>query len=128
MQNDASPAVLYHLAENAVWQAQLTEPVYTPTDFAREGFVHCSTAEQVPGTARRFYAGREDMIRLTLDAQQLEVVYENLEGGSTLFPHVYAPLPKTVIVQAERLHIDADGQITVLESLSVPGADTNAAP
>jgi len=98
---------LYHLAEAAVWQAQQTEAVYTPTAFAQEGFVHCSTAQQLPGTFRRFYAGRQDLLLLTLDPADLPVIYENLEGGEVLFPHLYAPLPKTALLAVQSVNISA---------------------
>ncbi len=108
MQNPSPPERLFHLAEITVWDAQQPAVAYTPLAFAEEGFVHCSTAEQLPGTARRFYAGRE-MVLLTLDATTLPVVYENLEGGTMLFPHVYEPLPKTSILEVTRIQIDAEG-------------------
>lgn len=102
---------LFHLAEPSVWNAQMDLPHYTPTAFAEEGFVHCSTAAQLPGTAQRFYAHRE-MVCLTLDATALPVVYENLEGGSVLFPHVYQPLPKTAVREAKTVNIDAQGHFS----------------
>lgn len=106
--------VLYHLAEAKIWERQQTEGLYRPTDFEREGFVHCSTAEQLPGTAQRFYAGREDLYLLTLNTQALPVVYENLEGGEVLFPHVYQTLPLSAVQSAQKIQIDAQGKMTPL--------------
>jgi uncharacterized protein (DUF952 family) len=53
------------------------------------------------GVARRFYAGRSDMVLLRIDPAMLncEVRHENLEGGSTLFPHVYGPLPVDAVIE-----------------------------
>jgi uncharacterized protein (DUF952 family) len=113
MQNTPLEA-LYHLAEGEIWEQQQTAVLYQPTDFEREGFVHCSTAAQLPGTAARFYAGRKDMYLLTLDPQALPVVYENLEGGEMLFPHVYQPLPKAAVQAAQKIHIDDQGVILKL--------------
>ena len=84
-----------------MWEQQKKLETYTPEDFTKEGFVHCSTAEQLPGTLRRFYRGRTDLVLLTLDVSATEVVYENLEGGQMLFPHIYNPLSKTMILKAE---------------------------
>lgn len=110
MQNPKAE-VLYHLAEATTWESQQTKDFYQPTDFEREGFVHCSTAEQLPGTAQRFYAGREDLYLLTLDAQALPVVYENLEGGEMLFPHVYQALPLSAVQSAQKVQINTAGEI-----------------
>lgn len=112
MQNTPVEA-LYHLAEGDVWERQQAADLYQPTDFEREGFVHCSTAAQLPGTAGRFYAGRQDMYLLTLDPQALPVVYENLEGGEMLFPHVYQPLPKSAVQSAQKVQIDGQGIMKV---------------
>ena len=112
MQNTTVEA-LYHLAEAEAWQTQQDLPVYQPADFEREGFVHCSTADQLPGTAARFYAGREDLYLLTLDSQALPVVYENLEGGTVLFPHVYQPLPKAAVQAVQKVQIVGQGIMTV---------------
>lgn len=116
MQNTTGE-VLYHLAEAKIWEAQQALPLYQPMDFEREGFVHCSTAAQLPGTAARFYAGREDMYLLTLDPQALPVVYENLEGGAMMFPHVYQPLPKSAVQAVQKVQMDAQGIMTVLTHL-----------
>ena len=110
MHNPSPPEILFHLAETAVWNAQQAAADYTPPTFAEEGFVHCSTVEQLPGTAQRFYTGR-DMVLLTLNATLVPVVYENLEGGDMLFPHVYQPLPKTMVLEAKTVHIDAQGAL-----------------
>jgi uncharacterized protein (DUF952 family) len=62
------------------------------------GFIHCSSREQVSGTARRVFAEEPALVVVAVDAQ---AVAESLrweaapDGG--LFPHVYAPLPLRAI-------------------------------
>ncbi len=94
---------LYHIAEAEVWEAQKQGDTYVPTDFKREGFIHCSTAAQLPGTAQRFYRGRTDLVLLTLDVSALDIRYENLEGGTSLFPHIYEPLPQKNVLKVTTL-------------------------
>lgn len=68
---------------------------------ATEGFIHCSTGEQLPGVARTFYAGREDLILLTIDPELLgegRLVYEDLYDHGDLFPHIYGPLPVRAVI------------------------------
>lgn len=66
----------------------------------KEGFIHCSLAEQVIGVANAIRPGRDDLILLEIDESKVtpKIVYENLEGGEKLFPHIYGPLNGDAIV------------------------------
>lgn len=56
----------------------------------RDGFVHLSTAEQVPGTAAKHFEGRGPLSLAALDEAVLgpELRWEPSRGGA-LFPHLY---------------------------------------
>ncbi|MEL6766188.1 MAG: DUF952 domain-containing protein [Pseudomonadota bacterium] len=58
-----------------------------------DGFVHLSTAEQVPGTAAKHFAGRGPLTLVALEAAALgdALRWEPSRGGA-LFPHLYRPL------------------------------------
>ncbi len=94
--------IVFHLAEPSHWSADA--PTYNPPSVEKEGFVHCSTWEQLLGVASAFYPGRDDLVLLTIDAGLLDegtVVYEDLYGHGDLFPHIYGPLPTSAVVSAE---------------------------
>ena len=63
---------------------------------AEEGFIHCSYADQLDGTLRRFYADLPEVVVLTLDPELLDAEVK-VEGGC---PHVYGPLPLAAVVDA----------------------------
>lgn len=88
---------LFHLAEPRDWAAATDE--YTPASLEAEGFIHCSTAEQLSGTARRFYTDRNDLVLLTIDPEPVagSLVYEDLYDLGERFPHVYGPIPATAV-------------------------------
>ena len=109
-------SLLYHLAEKRVWMAQQKSAVYQPAEFEKEGFVHASTRAQLRATARRYYAGREDMLVLLVATEGLPVVYENLLGGAESFPHIYAPLPKSAVKHVFPLYFE-DGDFDWTKSL-----------
>ena len=92
--------IIYHLSTRAAWQAAAEAGAYTADSLASEGFIHCSTAQQVRATATRIFAGRTDLILLCVDSAQVEpeIRYENLEGGDNLFPHIYGPLAFAAVV------------------------------
>lgn len=104
--------MLHHVAIRDEWDA-VTDTSYRPAGLATEGFVHCSTAEQLPATLARHYPGRDDLVLLTLDVGALtsDLVWEDTSGRGEDFPHVYGPIPLAAIVGVEDLAVDADGVI-----------------
>jgi MFS family permease/uncharacterized protein (DUF952 family) len=87
--------VIHHLAEPGDW-ASTAARSYAPLAYEREGFIHLSTAEQLVATYGRYYAGRTDLVLLTVDESHPAVaehlVWESLTGGEP-FPHLYTRLP-----------------------------------
>lgn len=86
----------------------------TPND-QRDGYVHLSTAAQLPGTLRRFFAGREDVLVLSICSDRLvdgQLRYEaaSLAPGSECFPHFYGRVRLDAIFEAVPLSLDERGQ------------------
>jgi uncharacterized protein (DUF952 family) len=70
----------------------------------RDGFIHFSTAEQLAETAAKHYAGRPDLIVLTVDPDGLPspLKWEPSRGGA-LFPHLYGVLPVSAVRKVEKI-------------------------
>jgi len=95
-------AYAYKLLGDDEWRKAEAEGVFLGSEVDRaDGFIHLSTAGQLEETARRHFAGRSGLIRLTVDLATLgaAVVWEPSRGGA-LFPHVYGPLPTSAVVEA----------------------------
>ncbi len=94
--------MLLHITTEDAWKAAAARGRYEAQSLIDEGFIHCSTVQQVTATANRFYAGREDLVLLSIDPDRLsaEVVFENTMGGEELFPHVYGPIELAAVVDA----------------------------
>jgi uncharacterized protein (DUF952 family) len=71
---------------------------YTPPDFAREGFIHCTDgAGRLAETLTAHYGNSpEDWLVLYIDKSRVaaEIRYEDPEG---FFPHIYGPLNRDAI-------------------------------
>lgn len=106
----ASADLLLHAATRDDWEAR-TSTHYTPAGYAEEGFVHLSSAAQLPGTLARHYPGRHDLVLLTVDPARLgsAPVWEDLYGTGTEFPHVYAPIELAALTSVVPLPCDQDG-------------------
>ena len=96
--------MLFHIAERERWAQAVASAsgVYTPEAYVADGFVHLSSHDQVVRTAQRWYAGRTDVVLLVLDDDALgdAVRWEpGSLGEAELFPHCYAPLPLTAVLE-----------------------------
>lgn len=109
--------IAYKLVDGREWQAARAEGVYRGSVLDRaDGFIHLSTAEQLPGTATRHYAGRSDLRLVAVDLAALgdSVRWEPSRGGD-LFPHIHGDLPLTAAGPVRGLAVDDKGQPRVAD-------------
>jgi uncharacterized protein (DUF952 family) len=92
---------VFHITTRAAWDAAQAAGAYRADSLATEGFIHLSTAAQLPRTLQRFYRGVPDLVVLAIDPARLrsELRYERADGDE--FPHLYGPLPLDAVVSAE---------------------------
>jgi uncharacterized protein (DUF952 family) len=112
--------IIYHIACRTAWNAACASESYTTGSLASEGYIHCSTARQVIATANRLFKGRRDIVLLCIDTERLkaEIRYENLEGGTDLFPHVYGALEIAAISAMHDFPPRKDGNFELPLALS----------
>ncbi|MEP7202496.1 MAG: DUF952 domain-containing protein [Ilumatobacteraceae bacterium] len=101
--------MIFHITDGATWKASQQRGYHTGStrgvDLSKEGYIHCSTAQQWRGVIERYYAGAPGLVLLHIDEQLLAspVVYEQLPGAPEPFPHIYGPINLSAIVTAEPL-------------------------
>jgi uncharacterized protein (DUF952 family) len=117
MTDTSGVQLIFHIARQREWEQAILDGEYRRSTRDRslddEGFIHCSTREQVTPTAERFYADESlPLLLLTIDADRLPVpvVHEDLNGSGEEFPHVYGPIPITAVVRVERFEKDDAGR------------------
>ena len=103
--------IIYHITTRADWRAALAAGSYAAASLSAAGFIHCSTVRQVVATANRLFKGRADLLLLSVDTAMVpaEIRYENLEGGTELYPHVYGALEPASVVATHDFPAGADG-------------------
>lgn len=86
-----------------------------PVDLA-DGYIHLSTAEQLPETLARHFAGQRDLHLAAVDlaAMGAAIRWEASRGGQ-LFPHIYASLPLAAVIAHGPLTRAADGTLVLPE-------------
>ena len=101
--------VIFHIAREVEWQGTSTD--YVPQPFAIEGFIHCSTREQIVPTANNHFPGQNELVLLTIDCDRVnaKIVYENLLGGEQMFPHIYGKLNRDAVIAVTQFAPQDDG-------------------
>ena len=113
--------IIYHITRKSDWDAALASGSYTADSLATEGFIHCSTAEQVIATANRIFKGKRGLVLLSVDINRVkaEIYYENLEGGTNLFPHIYGALEIAAVIAVHDFPPRDDGSFELPSALRV---------
>jgi uncharacterized protein (DUF952 family) len=93
--------VIFHITTPSAWAAARAAGMYRAESLDSEGFIHFSFGGQLADTAARHYAGVPGLVVLSVDDSGLDIVVEN---G---FPHLYAPLPISAVVEVRPLESSA---------------------
>jgi uncharacterized protein (DUF952 family) len=124
MRRSATEMIL-HILRRVDWESALERGIYTPASLATEGFIHCSTAQQILDTANRFYRGQEGLVVLCIDESRLETLprYEPPtfaldDAPSGLFPHLYGPLNLDAVIRVVKFPSCADGTFKLPAALA----------
>jgi len=106
--------LLLHITPRDAWEAQGTTG-YRATSLSSEGFIHCSTPEQVLGPAHALFRGQANLVLLCIDGHRLssDVVYEDCYEAGQLFPHIYGPINRDAVIAVVPFPQGPDGQFSL---------------
>lgn len=106
-------SVIHHITTHAAWQHARQQGVYRAPSLETEGFIHCSHARQVAGVAERLFAGRDDLVLLSIDVEMLGCPVHDEPAPDVpgeRFPHVYGEINLDAIVRMVDYRPDDDGR------------------
>jgi uncharacterized protein (DUF952 family) len=105
--------LVYKVLRRAEWSAARATGVFSgsPAD-AKDGFIHLSSVHQVRGVCDRHFAGEDDLLLLTIEADRLGSVlkWEASHKGET-YPHLYGTLPLALVRSVTEIHRGDDGRL-----------------
>jgi uncharacterized protein (DUF952 family) len=106
--------MLYRIAETTDWFLAQQTSFFVSADLAAEGFIHSSEQYQILETARRYYAGRADLVLLEWDeaalaAANVRVDREWVESRQQHFAHVFGPVPLAAVRRSWPFEADEKG-------------------
>jgi uncharacterized protein (DUF952 family) len=102
--------LIFKIVPRAEWQAGSGDYHGSAHDKA-DGFLHFSTASQLPETLRRYYAGQDELMLVAVDADALGAAlrWEHSPSRGEDFPHLYAALSCDAMKWARPITKDAAG-------------------
>jgi uncharacterized protein (DUF952 family) len=112
--------MIYHITSLEAWNEARQRGHYRTGSLETEGFIHCSTDEQVVPVAEKYYKGQEKLILLVIEPERLtsDLKWEPPAEGApppgvpegSLFPHIYGPINLEAVVRVFDLQSQPDGK------------------
>ena len=82
-----------------------------PVDLT-DGYIHLSTASQLPGTLAKHFAGEAGLHLLALEADALEALRWEPSRGGDLFPHLYREMRADDVLWSRPIPLGPNGHDT----------------
>lgn len=108
--------MILHIANKSTWEQSQKVGKYEGDTLLSQGFIHCSTEEQVIEVANFMFKSQYNLILLVIDQNKVkaEIKYEDA-GNKKLYPHIYGPLNLNAVVSVIDFFPNEDGTFTLPE-------------
>lgn len=110
---------IFHITSSDAWTSAGQAGEYRADTLETEGFIHCSTSDQLLTVANALYHGQHGLVLLCINPDSLrsELRYEKaahpVDGIPPSFPHIYGPLNLDAVLKAVKFEPGPDGRFTV---------------
>ncbi len=96
---------IYHITSAAAWEKAQTDGAYTADSLATQGFIHCSTQDQVAGVLDRYYKGQNNLVKLTIEKSKITspLIFELATSINEVFPHIHGPINIDAVILVESI-------------------------
>lgn len=110
---------ILHITKKAAWEESLKKGFYAHETLGTEKFIHCSAPDQVLSVANYNFKNHSGLVLLLIDGDKAgsPVKYENLEGGTRLFPHVYGRIKTEAVIAVADFAADGSGIFRMPEKI-----------
>lgn len=85
--------MIFHITDKHAWEKSKETGEYRGGTLETQGFIHCSTLEQIYEVACYLFSKKTNLVILEIDEEEVtpEIKYEDA-GNGKLYPHIYGPL------------------------------------
>ncbi len=96
-------AEILHITTSDEWDLASARGSHTAHSLYTDGFIHCSTREQLSATLERHFKGKRDLVVLTIDPTKLQPPLRWEPAHGVLYPHIFGPINLDAIINVEEL-------------------------
>ena len=102
--------MILHICKKSAWNQAQNDGEYRGDTLESEGFIHCSTSQQVVEVADSLFKGAQDLLLLVIDERKVvsAIKFED-PGNGNLYPHIYGPLNLDAITKTVDFYPDLNG-------------------
>jgi uncharacterized protein (DUF952 family) len=96
---------IYHITSKQEWVDAQIKGQYEAATLATEGFIHCSTEQQVAGVLERYYKGHTGLVKLKIEKNKVErpLIFELAGSINEVFPHIHGAINLNAVVEVTEL-------------------------
>jgi uncharacterized protein (DUF952 family) len=111
-------SLILHITKREQWDEAKQSGIYRGDTLETEGFIHCSTLQQVIKVANALFYNQKGLLILCIDSEQVqaEIKYEGADND--LFPHIYGALNIDAVTQVLEFEPGEDGKFEMLEAIA----------
>lgn len=106
MEKTLRDTTIYKLILSDEWKLAKKEGTYKGSALDQtDGYMHCSTIDQIQGTLEKFFANQTDVLLLSIDTEKIKqhLKWEKSPRSGRIFPHIYGPLPINAVIKEEKV-------------------------
>lgn len=110
----ARVSIILHITKREQWEKAKLEGVYRGDTLDSQGFIHCSTSQQIVKVANALYYAQRELVLLCIvtNRVQSEIKYESA-GNEELYPHIYGPLNVDAVVKVVDFEPTKNGEFVL---------------
>ena len=107
--------MILHITSQEDWEQAKKAGTYKADTLITDGFIHCSTADQLIRVANHMFKHQQGLVLLSIDENRLTspVIYEDLYGAAEVFPHIYGSLNLNAVQAVDPFPPQADGNFAL---------------
>jgi uncharacterized protein (DUF952 family) len=97
--------MIYHITTKSEWEKAQEIGKYEAESLKSEGFIHMSHEHQIEGVLQRYFQGKTDLVKISVDETKIiaEIKNELSPSLQETFPHVYGAINLDAVLDVQHL-------------------------